>query len=412
MKKPLLLIGSVLLSSTIAFGAAFQLNLQGLRQLAMGGTGTAVPWDAATIFYNPAGLSSLNGIQAYASVQALTPRTRYVATPTGAPGQVANSKDRVYTPFNVYVGGPIADKSRLALGVGIYTPFGTGIKWDDNWSGRYSIQEIQLQSIFIQPTVSYWVNDIISVGAGMVFATGNLDLRKAIPIQNMSEQDGSAELKGNAFGLGYNLGIHMRATDWLQFGINYRSSINMNIKRGYATFNVPASLSSEFPYTAFNSKINLPRVVSAGWGIKPCKNLTITADADFVGWSSYDSLRFNYETHTNSLTDSRAPRRYKNTVALRLGGAYKINDKFTVMAGAAWDPSPVKDGYLSPDLPDANHIIVSGGLTYKPIKRLTIIGAFEYVFTEKRTGMTIADNFGGQYQTKIINPGLGVSFDF
>ena len=138
MKKPLLLIGTVLLSSTIAFGAAFQLNLQGIRQLAMGGTGTAVPWDASTIFYNPAGLSSLQNVQAYASVNALTSRIRYIKTPTGAPTEMANSAERTYTPFNVYVGGPVSYKSRLAIGLGINTPFGTGIKWDDNWSGRYS----------------------------------------------------------------------------------------------------------------------------------------------------------------------------------------------------------------------------------------------------------------------------------
>ncbi len=412
MKKPLLLIGSVLLSSSIAFGAAFQLNLQGIRQLAMGGTGAAVPWDASTIFYNPAGLSDLGHVQAYASIQALTPRTRWIATPTGAPGDMADANNRTYTPFNVYVGGPIADKSRIGLGVAVYTPFGTGIKWDDNWAGRYSIQEIQLQSIFIQPTISYKVNDIISVGGGFVFATGNIDLRKAVPLQSQSGADGAAELKGNANGVGYNIGLHLNATDWLQFGITYRSGVNMKVNRGYATFTVPSSLSSQFPYTAFKSNVNLPRVVTIGWGFKPTRNLTIQADGNFVGWSSYDSLRFDYETNTASLQDVHTPRRYKNTFAIRLGAHYKINDRFAVMVGGAYDPSPVKDGYLSPELPDANHYTATGGITFKPMRRMTIMGVFEYVFTDKRTGVVMADNFGGQYQTKIINPGIGVSFDF
>lgn len=410
MKKQVLLIGSLLLTSAAAFGAAFQLNLQGVRQLAMGGTGTAVPWDAATIFYNPGGLSALKNIQAYGSVQFLVPKSRYIESPTGT--YIAESKDRTYTPFNLYVGGPLAYKSKFSLGVGVYTPFGTGIKWDDNWRGRYVIQDIQLQTIFIQPTLSYKINDIVSVGAGFVIGTGSLDLQKAVPLQNQNGEDGSAKLEGNALGFGYNVGVHLRANQYLQFGISYRSSVNMKVKRGYASFSVPSSLSSSFPYTAFKADLALPQVVSVGIGVRPTQRLTLQLDANYVGWSSYDSLVFDYENNTSALSDTRSPRRYKNTVILRLGGSYMINDKFTAMLGCAYDPTPVKDGYLSPDLPDNNHVMATGGLTFRPVKRLTIMGVLEYVFTPSRTGELAADNFGGKYQTKIINPGLGLTYDF
>lgn len=403
-------MGSLLLSTAMAYGAAFQLNLQGVRQLAQGGTGTAVPWDAATIFYNPGGLSALKHVQAYGSVQFLSANTRYVETPTGT--YSADSKPKTYTPFNFYIGGPVRYKSKLSLGLGIYTPFGTGIKWDDNWRGRYVIQDIQLQSIFFQPTASYRINDIISVGAGFVIATGNVKIQKAIPLQNMNGQDGMAELKGNASGFGYNVGVHLRATDNLQFGISYRSGVKMKVKRGYASFTVPTSLSGSFPYTAFKSDLNLPQVVSVGVGIKATERLSIQADANFVGWSSYDSLIFDYENNTASLSDTRSPRRYQNTVILRLGGSYAISQKFTAMLGGAYDPSPIRDGYLSPDLPDNDHVMVTGGLTFKPNKKLCIMGVFEYVFTPKRDGSFDEANFGGRYQTKIINPGLGISYDF
>jgi long-chain fatty acid transport protein len=409
MKKHFLLMGSLLLSSAMAFGAAFQLNLQGARQLAMGGTGTAVPWDASTIFYNPGGLSSLKYVQGYVGVQALIPNMRYVETPTGT--YTAETQAKTYTPFNLYLGGPINFKNKLSLGIGIYTPFGTGVKWDNNWRGRYVIQDIQMQTIFFQPTVSYRFNDVISIGAGFVFATGNVKIQKAVPLQT-SGQDGQAELKGDAKGVGYNVGVHMRATDWLQFGVSYRSGVKMKVKRGYASFNVPASVSASFPYTAFSSTLNLPNVISVGIGIKATERLSITADANFVGWSKYDTLAFDYETNTSSLMDTKSPRRYKSTLALRLGGSYAISDKFTAMLGGAYDPSPVRDGYVSPDLPDANHIMVTGGLAFKPVKRLSIIGVFEYVITEKRTGAFTEAGFEGKYDNRIVNPGLALTYDF
>jgi long-chain fatty acid transport protein len=409
MKKHFLLMGSLLLSSAIAFGAAFQINVQGARQLAMGGTGVAAPWDASTIFYNPGGLSALKHVNAYVGVQALTANVRYIETPTGS--YYADTKAKTYTPFNIYVGGPINYKNRLSIGLGIYTPFGTGIKWDDNWRGRYIIQDIQMQSIFFQPTASYRVNDILSIGAGFVFATGNIKVQKAIPLQT-GGQDGSAELKGDAMGYGYNVGITMKATDWLQFGVSYRSGVKMKVKRGYANFKVPSTLSSSFPYTAFTSSIKLPKVVTVGWSLHPTERLHINADANFVGWATYDTLSFDYENNTAALTDTKSPRRYQNTLAIRLGGSYMINDKFTAMIGGAYDPSPIKDGFVSPDLPDADHYMATGGLVFKPTKRLAIIGVFEYVFTKTRTATFTEANFTGKYQNKIVNPGLAITYEF
>src|SRR5688572_1464991 len=134
MNKKLLITTSLLLSSAMSFGAGYQINLQGLRQLAMGGTGAAVAWDASTIFYNPGGLSELDHWQAYAGAFFIMPSVKYVQSP-GV--YTAETKSAVFTPFNVYVGGPVAYKSKVNLGLGIYTPFGSGLQWDDNWSGRY-----------------------------------------------------------------------------------------------------------------------------------------------------------------------------------------------------------------------------------------------------------------------------------
>ena len=221
-----------------------------------------------------------------------------------------------------------------------------------------------------------------------------------------------AELKGNAMGYGYNIGVHLRANDNIQFGISYRSGVKMKVKNGAATFTVPSALASNFPYTSFKSDINLPQVVSVGIGVKVTERLGLQADANFVGWSSYDSLIFDYEKNTSALLDTRSPRRYKNTVILRVGGNYAIGNKWTAMLGAAYDQSPVRDGYLSPDLPDNNHIMATGGFVFKPNKKLAIMGVLEYVFTPVREGSLDEAQFSGRYQTKIFNPGIGLNYEF
>ncbi len=410
MRKHALITAALLLPTAAAFSAGYQLNLQGLRQLAMGGGGTAMPWDASTIFYNPGGLARLTSLQAYASVQFIMPRVEYLNQTTG---QTARTDNAVYTPFNIYVGGTVKGADRLGFGVGVYTPFGSGTTWDDNWTGRYVTQSIYLQSIFIQPTISYRISDGVSVGAGIIFATGHTDITTALPVQNSLGQDGHAELKGKASGMGYNIGISLQATEQLHFGISYRSRVDMRVKDGDATFsNLPVAVAGSFPNTSFDATLPLPEVLSVGAAWKPLKRFTVQLDFNLVGWKAYDSLAFNYADAVNGSKRTSSPRLYENRIAARLGGHYQATDALAIMLGAAYDPTPVRDGYVSPDLPDANRIILTAGLSYKLAKSLTLLAAVEYVSSEKRQATYDEAAFGGTYQTKAITPGIGLTYDF
>ncbi|PQJ10824.1 long-chain fatty acid transporter [Flavipsychrobacter stenotrophus] len=409
MKKHLL-AASMVLASFSSIGAGYQLNLQGIRQLAMGGTGTAMPWDASTIFYNPGGLSRLKGIQVYGSILGIMPSTAYGNYYLGS----TKSVKQTFTPFNLYVGGPIREGSRVGLGLGIYTPFGSGLKWDDNWTGRYIVQSIELKSFFFQPTISYRFSNFLSGGIGLIYATGTFDFKQALPVQNSYEEAGTLTLHGNANGVGFNAGLQMKFSDRFQVGLTYRSQVTMNIGGGSANFNVPSSLRSNFPNTRFETFLPLPQVASIGFAIKPLNNerLTLQLDFNYTGWNSYDSLRINFAEHTTSLQDNHAPRHYRNTLTTRLGANYKISKVVSVMAGGAYDPTPVVNGYVTPDLPDADHIVVTMGAAIKPIKRFTILAACEFVTTPKRNSTYDFAGFSGTFWTQAITPGIGIYYNF
>lgn len=410
MKKHALLTTTLLLPAAMALGAGYQLNLQGLRQLAMGGGGTAVPWDASTIFYNPGGLSRLRTMQAYGSVQFIVPRVKYIQTPTG--GTAAQSVPQTFPTFNVYLGGPVREGGRLGLGVGVYTPFGSGLKWEDGWSGRYISRNISLQTIFIQPTLSYRINDGLSIGAGFVYAFGGVQLERAIPLTNAAGEDAKAELEGKATGMGYNIGASFKASDRLHFGLNYRSRVDMEVKEGDATFTVPSSVAASFPSTTFTSSLPLPSTFSLGVGYKPLERMTVQLDINYVGWEVYETLSFDYKENTPALPDTRAARNYRNRLAIRVGSHYQATDGLEIMLGGAVDPTPVRDNFVSPDLPDANRLVLTTGFAAKLAPRLTLLAAVEYVTSQKRLSNYAEANFSGRYQTKAITPGIGLTYNF
>ena len=418
MKKYLLASSFLLASSITSFGGGYQINLEGLRQYAMGGTGAAWPWDASTIFYNPGGLARLKSIEVYGSISAIMPGTAYGSAVTQT---TTNSVKQTFTPFNLYVGGPIQQGSKWALGLGVYTPFGSGLQWPTGWAGQYISQSISLQCIFFQPTISYRISDFMSVGAGFVYATGSLSLSQALPVNGVSGpviDPGYANLQSSANGVGFNLGVQMKVSDVLQIGVTYRSQVNMNVSGGSATFTPPGSLRDSFPNTTFDSQLPLPQVATIGIGYRPVERLTLQFDLSYTGWNSFDSLRINFSQHTSSLQDMHAPEHYRNTLTPKIGACYKISKVLSVMAGGYYDPTPVTNGFVSPVLPDADRIAVSCGLSIKPLPRFTILAAFEATTSVKRYGSynynsaTGTYEFAGTYKTEAATPGIGVYYNF
>ena len=205
----------------------------------------------------------------------------------------------------------------------------------------------------------------------------------------------------------------MKVSDHFQIGMTYRSQLNMNVSSGTATFTVPSTLNTSFPNTTFESALPIPQVASIGIGYRAGDYLTLQADVNYNGWNSYDSLRIDFAKNTNALHNIHEPRHYKNTLTYRLGANYKVSKVVSLMAGGAYDPTPVVDGFVSPDLPDADHIVLSCGIAVKPLRGFTIMAALEGVTTPKRTGVYLNEAyFNGVYKTEAITTGLAIYYNF
>ncbi len=391
-----------------AFAGGFQWNLQGIQQVAMGGTGTAYAWDAATIFYNPAGISRLPGIEAYGSILTANPNVKFIKGP--ADGNAYETDHQWTTPFNVYVGGPIKKNHKLGLGMAVYTPFGNNTKWQDDWAGRFISQEASLRTIFFQPTVSYQISEMISVGLGAIYAYGNINLNQALPVTDFAGREGSAKLSGNANGFGFNAGVQIKATEELYFGLTYRSKVNMKVNNGDARFEIPASLEANYPKGDFEMELPLPEVFSFGAAYKINAKFTLQADVNYVGWSTYDTLSISFAQQ--QLQDKKEAKGFEDQMTFRLGAHYQISGQFAAMIGGAYDPTPIQNGYVSPNLPDANRYIGSVGLTYSPVPRFNIMLATEFATSDKRATNYTYGNFDGKYHLNTFNGGLGISYKF
>lgn len=394
------------LMPSIAVSQGFQVNFQGQKQQGMGLAGTALYQDASTLFYNPgaAAFAQKNSINIGA-----TPIIGNVLYVDSLTNEGYRTNNPIGKPFFAYGLFHWKDSSSLKLGLAVYTPFGSTVQWEDNWAGRFALTRLSLSAIFIQPTFSYKVSEKIGVGGGFVASVGSFNLQRDLPIQFTDGTYARASLTGQAFGLGYNIGIHYQASKQFGIGLTYRSSVNKKVNSGQAEFTVPAGVSQNFPSGTFSSSLPLPAVASVGFAYKFNEKLTLVADVNFVGWQAYDTLAFDYVQNTASLQDTKSARNYKNIFAFRGGASYALNDRFVCRIGGGFGFTPVPNGYSTPETPDANRTYGTLGLSYNLGAKFTIDASILYTQMQ-RPDTNLETLLSGTYFTKAVAPGFSLVY--
>jgi long-chain fatty acid transport protein len=405
MKKIVAIL--IICSPLLVQAQAFQVSLQGQKQQGMAGTGTAYMQDGAALFFNPGGVAFLkkNGISAGAT--AVMSHVKYADQ---ASATVSETQNPVGTPFTGYVVMG-SKQSRFRYGIASYTPFGSTIEWQPGWTGRFALTRLSLAAIYFQPTVSFKITEQLGIGAGFVYGMGAVNLQRDLPMVDSKGDYGKAELNGKGQGYGFNAGLYYRPYEHISFGFNYRSEVKMNMDKGTATFTVPASLAASFPSGNFSSSLPLPKVITLAGAYTMRKKLTMALDASMVGWKSFDTLTFDYEQNTSELQDTKSARNYKNTFAYRMGFQYAVNSKLDARAGIKYLITPVRDGYVSPDVPDATHVNFSAGLGYKFSPHFGTDMSFTFQSME-RTDTNIETQMTGTYKTYIFMPGISINYNF
>ncbi len=400
-----LLIGT----SFPSWAGGYQVNLMGVKQIGMGHVGAGMALDASSVYFNPGALPFLKDkFTVTGGLAAISSQVGYSST-TSNYSTYANNP--VVTPFNLYVAAKLNEK--FSLGLGVYTPYGSTVKWDENWAGQYLIRDISLRAIYFQPTASYKITEKISLGAGLIYALGFVDLNKATPTSDVNGKPGNAHLNGSTGNFGYNLGLYVKPVEKLSVGLTYHSQINMNISGGTTNFNVPASASATFPAnTTFSASLPLPALWALGFGYDVTDKLKLGVDVNYTQWDAYKSLDFEFSQNPGTL-NSKEKKNYHNTWAFRVGGQYKVSEKFIVRAGTYYDLSPVDMNHnYSPETPDADKLGLSAGLSFNPTEHFGIDASFLYINGKKTYGYSDKQGFGGNYKYVAYIPALGLNYKF
>ncbi|MEM6987011.1 MAG: outer membrane protein transport protein [Pseudomonadota bacterium] len=414
--KKLLVIATLFTASTIVYAGGYRVSLQGQRAQGMGHTGVALTDSAETVFFNPGSTALLESDREFTGgLNLLNATSKYQNANTGTR---AETDSGIATPLNLYYNRRINDK--LSWGFGIYTPYGSSVEWDTDWAGSHLVNEIELASVFFQPTLGYRVNDAVSVGFGPALVVGGVEFNRNLSTSLVDENGNRANVTLEASEVtsyGFNFGLLATVTDRLNAGINYRSKVDLEARGESATFsNVPASLQGTFTNTTFDADLVLPAELTVGLAYDISDKTTFAFDVNRAYWSDYEELRIEF---ANSVPTSVNPRNYKDANTVRLGLSHKRDDKWTLRGGYYIDKTPVRDGYFAPETPRPDSTGFTLGATYQSSPKLAYDFSFLYLrFPETdnsydfyvENGTTTP--FAGTYLTNAYNVGFGLTYRY
>ncbi|MBN1447562.1 MAG: outer membrane protein transport protein [Bacteroidetes bacterium] len=384
-----------------AFAGGFQLNEHGARSMAQASAFAARANDPSAIFFNPAGLSFQRGAQIMAGATLIAPSYSYYGPSNLNSNEQWDMKNNLFYPPNVYLTNTWTDGmlKGLAIGIGLTTPFGLGTEWDDDWIGRSVTREIELQTFYVMPTISYAFNDWFSVGVGANVVFSSVMLRRAVtnfdPVLNL-ELEGSGDI---AFS--WNAGIILKPVEDISFGFTYRAETQVDFE-GEADFHPPATLAALFPGGDVTTGIALPATWFAGIAWAVTEDFDVEFDLQGIGWSSYDKLALDFAVDAEntpgvSQTDVSSPKDYEDTFIARLGAEYRIPlSGIAIRAGYFYDSNPVPDKSLEPLLPDSDRHGLNIGIGLDVIPNIRLDAAYLHMIILDR--VTEATSYpGGVY---------------
>lgn len=379
--------------------------------------GAAAGDDPSTVYFNPAAMTNLPGIQFSIGANALMASAHqsnrgstlnipsrlipassgpvsipglplFVVTP---PVSVPISGNSGGNPFpkvaaipSFYVSGQISD--RLWLGLGVNAPFGLKLDYDNGFFGRYDSLYTDLKTYNIQPSAAYKLSDTLSIGGGIDVQYAKVTLTNAVPF---GVTDQLARVKGKDWSVGWNAGLFYNGGA-THVGVHFRSRISHDLK---GTQNIsPPSPSPLFLFNispSVTAPLDLPDIATVSLTRSLTPRLRAMLTARWYNWSVFKRIAI-----TSAVGTSSKELRYHDSYSVSVGGEYDIGPALTLRAGTMFDRTPTNSQFLTTRVPDGDRTWLTGGATWNVSNRLALNLSYAHIFVAK-ADIIRADNYGG-----------------
>ena len=368
---------------------------------ARGNAFVATADNSSAIYYNPAGLTQLQGQELSATAYFVRFNADYHSALTGQTSSL-KAETRLL-PQLYYAWAPAGAK--WAVGLGVYAPFGLSTDWSNSPDLYEFATKNEETYTTINPVFAWQLTDTLSIGGGVTFNHLKVDLNRGVNFSGVAPF-GSYRFNASGSDTGYNLGLRWQPSEQHAFGLSYQARTNFGVSG-------TSDLSPLIMGEAARADFAFPEVVIAGYSYRPTPQWNLEANIDWTNWTCLKTVVVSKASGPVSLAFN-----WQASCFYELGVTRYLQDGWQVSAGYTLSENSVPDDTWNPAVPDATRHFLCAGVGYAqgPVRfMLTLQRALSGTRQVNSSGQNAAwapYSSNGAYETAINTLSLSLDLRF
>lgn len=313
----------------------FAINEWSAEGVAMGGARMFAEGDAANVAYNPASITKVDGEAFKVSATYLSPHGDYDLYDGNDVIEIGHNRVHFgFAPGTYYV-KKLNDKDWF--GIGAFSRFAMVSEFERNSHVSTNAFVSRLDGVSVTPTFAHKFDDKWSAAIGAEVNYVRLTMEK-----NMAYMKGMGvgptHTKGESYALGWNAAANYAFDDKNEIGVVYRSRIKHSMEADFKGYSIPniGNVNGD----AYGEVI-LPESWHIGYSHKFNDRTHVELNAVRTGWDTYKNLdiMISGTGKIDGLVNN--PKNWEDGWRYAIGVEHKLSDKYTLMAGFAYDESSI-----------------------------------------------------------------------
>ena len=311
----------------------FAINEWSAEGVAMGGARMFAEGDAANVAYNPASITKVDGEAFKVSATYLSPHGEYdLYKDDGTHESGTNRVHFGFAPGTYYV-KKLNDKDWF--GIGAFSRFAMVSEFERDSAVSTNAFLSRLNGVSVTPTFAHKFDDKWSAAVGAEINYVGLTMEKNINYQYLKTFP--THTKGESYALGWNAAANYAFDDKNEIGVVYRSRIKHSMEADFNAYTSMGTMSGD----AYG-EVTLPESWHIGYSHKFNDKTRVELNAVRTGWDTYKNLNimlsnvgYGFDGPQNN------PKNWEDGWRYAIGVEHKLSDKYTLMAGFAYDESSI-----------------------------------------------------------------------
>lgn len=404
--KPLsTILLAITLMPSVSWALGIRISDQHAEAVARGNAFVATADNPSALYYNPAGITQLDGLQAAAGAYAVGFETKVDLDNGDSFSTTNDAWQFVPQTFLTYkpAGQPVA------MGLGIYSPFGFSLDYPDDTSFRTLAHKGKIQTLTVTPVLALQVTRSLSLAIGAMVTYGKAELERGV----LAPGD-QFRFEGDGVGYGFNAGLLWVPHKMHHFGVSYRSAYSIDFdgdsRLQYDGFDVPTPF-GPFPVPGVdqrqgaNANFQFPQIVVLGYAFTPTDDWNFEFNLDWSDWNNLNVVTLEQKSGNVLL-----PFNWRSSFFYEFGVTKKFSHGLRASVGYMYTENSVPNESFNPSVPDMDRHVFSVGVGQR-LKSFTWDVAYQYTHGPTRNieqGTAADGNYS--FDSHAISVSVGYQF--